>query len=519
MIFSSSSAAVFLGAIVFCVFLYNNLIRPLFLTPLSRIPSAHPLAHITGLWILWIRFRSQENRTIDSAHKAFGPVIKLSPNEISINCVNGGIKTVYAGGFEKHEWYPNLFYNFGQPNMFSMAGTKQHSARKRMIMAIYSKSSISTSPAMRSMSVALIYQRFLPLLRHHAESGKYINIYAAFSAITMDFVTGYLFGLDSSSNLTQNMKKRDHFLDLYHSRRSYNYWPQELPGLTEFFKSLGIRLVPKWVDAANAEIEAWTLEMCDQAARHSHSDDKDPGSSPVVYSQLSATKHANPLSRLEIASELLDHLAAGFDTSGITLTYAVHQLSQHPRWQNALRAELRTLDTPVSIRSHPYEASLPSSKALDTLPTLQAILQETLRLHAAIPGPQPRITPPGGCRIGTDECHYQVPGGVRISAQAYSLHRNAAVFEEPETWRPERWLEASPEKLREMMRWYWPFSSGGRMCIGSHLAMYQMQNILAAVYTDFMTEIVDDADIEQLDIYTAPPKSDKLIMKLAFADT
>jgi hypothetical protein len=39
--------------------------------------------------------------------------VRLAPNEVSINCVDGGIRTVYAGGFEKHEWYPNLFPAYG----------------------------------------------------------------------------------------------------------------------------------------------------------------------------------------------------------------------------------------------------------------------------------------------------------------------------------------------------------------------------------------------------------------------
>lgn len=84
--------------------------------------------------------------------------------------------------------------------------------------------------------------------------------------------------------------------------------------------------------------------------------------------------------------------------------------------------------------------------------------------------------------------------------------------------------------------------SGGRMCVGSHLAVYrkcwpgrlreytfassagsrdadtdpfpEMKYIVAALYSSYSTTIVDDAGIEQMDAYTAPPKSDKLIVKL-----
>lgn len=40
-----------------------------------------------------------------------------------------------------------------------------------------------------------------------------------------------------------------------------------------------------------------------------------------------------------------------------------------------------------------------------------------------------------------------------------------------------------------------------------------MKHIIALIYTSFETEIVDDNGIEQMDAYTAPPKSNRLIIK------
>jgi hypothetical protein len=41
-----------------------------------------------------------------------------------------------------------------------------------------------------------------------------------------------------------------------------------------------------------------------------------------------------------------------------------------------------------------------------------------------------------------------------------------------------------------------------------------MKYIIAALYSNYSTTIVDDTDIEQADSYTAPPKSDKLMVRL-----
>ncbi|OCK82314.1 cytochrome P450 monooxygenase-like protein [Lepidopterella palustris CBS 459.81] len=534
-------SAVMLGAV------YKYIIHPLFFSPLRRIPAAHLSVPFSPLWILWIRQQGRQNRTILAAHERLGPVVRLGPREVSVNCVRGGLSTVYTGGMEKGEWYSNLFYNYGLPNMFSTNASKPHSTRKRMISNTYSKSNINSSAVLTAQTSIILYERFLPQLfktfsAQLTETASVLNIYALISAVTMDIVTGYIFGLSASSNLTSNTASCSHFLDLYNGRRSYNFWPQELPGVTRWARKLGIRLVPEFVDAANDEIEAWALSMCDKAAiaLEQSSEEKKAGENPisladtpVVYGQLASAlvkesqkevqkdlngdpNHPDVAGecqkslRLTISSELLDHLAAGFDTSGITLTYLVHELSQRRELQSALRAELLTLSPPLLPSSAPV---IPDAKALDVLPLLHAILWETLRLHPAIPGPQPRVTPAGGCSLGPDP-GFWVPGAVRVSASAGCLHANESVFKKAGSWKPERWLEVDGESRKEMDRWFWAFGSGGRMCVGSNLAIYQMKYIVAAIYSNFATSIVDDSGIEQEDAYTAPPKSDKLMIQL-----
>lgn len=92
---------------------YRGIIFPTFLSSLSKVPNAHWSASISPVWILWKRFKGLNNRTINAAHERFGPIVRLAPSEISINCVDDGIKSVYTGGFEKHEWYPRVFGSYG----------------------------------------------------------------------------------------------------------------------------------------------------------------------------------------------------------------------------------------------------------------------------------------------------------------------------------------------------------------------------------------------------------------------
>lgn len=93
--------------------LYKGIIYPAYISPLAKIPNAHWSVPISPAWMLWRRFCMQNNRTIQAAHERLGPLVRLGPEEISINCVDEGIKTVYTGGFEKHEWYPRVFGSLG----------------------------------------------------------------------------------------------------------------------------------------------------------------------------------------------------------------------------------------------------------------------------------------------------------------------------------------------------------------------------------------------------------------------
>jgi cytochrome P450 len=360
-----------------------------------------------------------------------------------------------------------------------------------MISNIYSKSNIHTSPALAKQAQVILYERLLPIITSASTPrSNDIDVHDLWNATTMDFICAYLFGLKNGSNFLQNEPYRRRWFQLYHSRKTYTFFPQELPRLTRFCKSLFINLVPTWVDDANRELEAWTKERCEDTSTYVKdglaAKDADPANEPVVFSALLAgiekeekkgsesvlSNETLKYPELSIASEMIDHLAAGHETSGITLTYLSWQLSQNIPLQDALRKELLSLTPNMLLSSSPSAQNILSSKDLDALPLLHAILMETLRLRAAIPGGQPRMTPYPACTLGK----FVVPGGVRVGAQAHSIHRNGNAFPNPDKWDHTRWLdgenEYSEDQRRERDRYFWAFSSGGRMCVGSNFAMH-----------------------------------------------
>src|SRR4051812_35812803 len=104
---------VVLAALICCYYAYHNLVAKPWhnqnqnqnQSSWQKIPAAHWSARFSSLWILYVRYSSREIRTIHEAHAKYGPVVRLSPAEVSVNCVEGGVKIIYGGGFDKHDWY------------------------------------------------------------------------------------------------------------------------------------------------------------------------------------------------------------------------------------------------------------------------------------------------------------------------------------------------------------------------------------------------------------------------------
>lgn len=167
------------------------------------------------------------------------------------------------------------------------------------------------------------------------------------------------------------------------------------------------------------------------------------------------TQKADGLDDMEVASECADHFLAGIDTTSDTLMFLVWSLSQpkNKAFQEKLRDDVLGLGG-ESLNEH----GLPKVEASDRCTYLAAVIKETLRLYAPLPSFEPRSGSVDSVIDG-----YSIPAGTVVGMAPYTLHRNPEVFKDPFTFNPDRWLAVD---TTEMNRWFWAFSSGGRMCVG-----------------------------------------------------
>lgn len=296
-------------------------------------------------------------------------------------------------------------------------------------------------------------------------------------SVSMDLFTQWQYGRTNASNFLDDEKERKMYLTGFFATHNYVFWQYYFPKLTQALNKINIFLIPKWVLTGFDAIEQWNLEKCDKAQQQLASEPIiATEDQPVVFEgAMKAMSNINSKSsqyprRLEVASDMFAHNSAAFETSGVTETYIFYAMSKHPEWQKKLRHELLALETPpIFDPTKDYQPEdLASAKELDKLPVLEAIILETMRLWPPVPGGQPRVSP-RVCTIGNFE---GIPAGVVMQSYAWVLHNTPEVFPDPRVWKPERWLEASPEQLSTMRKWFWAFGSGTRMCVGSHFSYF-----------------------------------------------
>ncbi|KAH3912080.1 hypothetical protein HBH56_121360 [Parastagonospora nodorum] len=472
---------------LFITLLHRLVIQPLFLSELSKIPG--PKLYALTRWRLARDDWGQRTRTIDALHKQYGPVVRIGPNEVHFNSTTA-LRTIYGAGsgFERTNFYA-MFDVYGRKNLFTFPGVADHAKRKRLVAHVYSKSAM-----LKGQPASIIAEKirdFLQLLEK-TPLGDGMEIFSTFHYYAIDVITAFLYGTQDFGATTA-LHGTPIYVNLLndimdHSRRHLSWFAVHLPTLTAWLYTrdglmgqLVKPLLPMQKPATYSGIRAHAL-LAMQKYRGADVETRAKAQESII-ARLWKMKDEAGLSDLDIASECADHLLAGIDTTSDTLMFLVWALSlpKNSHIQRKLIEECKSID------SDGENDDIVSCAVADRLPYLDAVIKETLRLYAPLPASEPRSSP-----VDTVIDGYRIPRGTVCSAAPYSLHRNAEVFPEPLRWDPERWLKDDGDiALLEMKKWWWPFSSGARMCIGLHLAMAELA-LVPSIYRRFSTNIKPD---------------------------
>jgi cytochrome P450 len=188
----------------------------------------------------------------------------------------------------------------------------------------------------------------------------------------------------------------------------------------------------------------------------------------------------------QLRDELLTLIAAGHETTALTLGWSLYLLARHPEVEARVAADLEALGAPPSIED------------VAKLASTQQVVQESLRLYPPAWGIARENLEP------IDLGGYHLERGTQIWLINWVTQRDPRFFEEPDAFRPERF---APERASRIPKYaYFPFAGGPRSCVGMHFALLEATLVLACVLRSFRVELVPEHPIELQPSVTLRPR-------------
>ncbi|KAG5762477.1 hypothetical protein H9Q72_009415 [Fusarium xylarioides] len=127
-----------------------------------------------------------------------------------------------------------------------------------------------------------------------------------------------------------------------------------------------------------------------------------------------------------------------------------------------------------------------TSAHVRALPYLDAVLNETMRLHSVLGIGLPREVLPGSKGVHLDSFYF--PPSTVLSVPIYAIHRSRDIWgQDANEFRPERWEKLSDRQKTAFM----PFGHGPAACVGRNLAEVEMKMIAATLTRRYNICVVD----------------------------
>jgi cytochrome P450 len=261
--------------------------------------------------------------------------------------------------------------------------------------------------------------------------------------LTLEIILRAVFGLDPGERL-ETVRARLSDLLSFGDQPLTLYGPPG-PRMERFLNRVGP--LAGFVDIRD-DVDRLLFELIDERRG-------EDGERADVLTMLLEARHEDgaPMSHQELRDELMTLLVAGHETTATSLSWAFERLTREPAVLERLVAEVDSGDEAY----------------------LTATIQETLRRRPVLPNTAPRLVKQP---IEVGGWHYEP--GVCLVANSYLVHHDPEIYDDPYSFRPERFLDQAPGTYT----WI-PFGGGRRRCLGASFAMLEMKVVLRAVLSAY----------------------------------
>ncbi|XP_046677996.1 cytochrome P450 6k1-like [Homalodisca vitripennis] len=175
----------------------------------------------------------------------------------------------------------------------------------------------------------------------------------------------------------------------------------------------------------------------------------------------------NEFGLIDVVAQCLTFFTDGFETSSLTASFALYELTMNPDIQESLRQEVLAAD------SLNYDS-------ISSLPLLDRVLQETLRKYSVFAMTKECSK---DFTLQADGRSFPIKKGQHVVVPVYAIHNDPNIYPNPDIFDPDRFL---PEniKTRHPIS-FMGFSAGPRTCIGNKFATCQVKVLLANILANF----------------------------------
>ncbi|KAF2878218.1 cytochrome P450 [Massariosphaeria phaeospora] len=189
------------------------------------------------------------------------------------------------------------------------------------------------------------------------------------------------------------------------------------------------------------------------------------------------------LSDAEIEQNVLAILIGGSETLTTIFSGALHYLL-------ADRTKLAKITE--EVRGKFASKSDINATSVASLPYLNAVINETLRMCPPIPDMLRRVVPEAITIAG-----HVMPPGTTVSVSCYSMFKSSEYFSAPEIFEPERFIarvnnhetRSDSPLFHNDLSAFRPFSMGAHNCLGQPLAWLEMRLLLALFFYSYDVKV------------------------------
>ncbi|KAM7521337.1 hypothetical protein LguiB_020299 [Lonicera macranthoides] len=365
----------------------------------------------------------------------------------------------------------------------SSYGDHWRNLRRISSLEIFSSTRLNMFLSIRKDEIRLLLRR---LYRQSSSGGHKIELKSSLSQLTFNIIIRMIAGKRYFGEEVEDQEEAIRFRDLI--KEVVQYGGASNPG--DFLPLL------RWIDYGGFQknlsrighkMDALLQGLIDE---HRYNNSKN-----TMIDHLLSLQQSQPEYYTDqiIKGLMIVMVTAGTDTSSVTIEWALSLLLNHPEVLQKVKAELD---------AHVGHDRLIDEPDLPKLHYLQNIISETFRLFPAAPLLVPHESSADFTLGG-----YHVPQGTILLVNAWAIHRDPKVWDEPTRFNPERFEGGGEAEAHKLM----PFGMGRRACPGAGLAQRVVGLALGSLIQCFDWKRISEKEVDLVEGFgVTMPKAEPL---------